>query len=172
MKSLFNFFIFLFLILKFSFLHAENNIAYIDLDAVMNNSTIGKALITSIEKKGNEISKKFEKKANKLKEEEIQIISQKNLLKKENYEKKVADFSKKIDEFKKEKNIAIEQLNLERVETTQLLLEKIKPILAQHSEENGIILVLQKQNIVIGKSDLDITEQILLIVNQKLKKLN
>ena len=64
-----------------------------------------------------------------------------------------------------------DQLNKERVETIQILLEKIKPILAKYAEEKKINLVLQKQNVVIGKSDLDITQQILKIVNEKIKKL-
>ena len=44
----------------------------------------------------------------------------------------------------------------------------IKPILAKYAEEKKISLVLQKQNVVIGKSDLYITHQILKIVNEKI----
>ena len=72
---------------------------------------------------------------------------------------------------KKKKKNSIDQLNQERVETIQVILEKIKPILAKYAEEKKINLVLQKQNVVIGKSDLDITQQILKIVNEKIKKI-
>ena len=171
MKLIYNFIIVIFLLLNFTLLSAEDKIVYIDLDIVMNQSTIGKEQIESIEKKRVEISKNFELKAKELKDEEIQIISQKNLLKKEDYEKKVTDFKKKIDNFQKKKTKSIDQLNKERVETIQILLEKIKPILAKYAEEKKINLVLQKQNVVIGKSDLDITQQILKIVNEKIKKI-
>ena len=171
MKLIYNFIIVIFLLLNFTLLSAEDKIVYIDLDIVMNQSTIGKEQIESIEKKRVEISKNFELKAKELKDEEIQIISQKNLLKKEDYEKKVNDFKNKIDNFKKEKKNSIDQLNQERVETIQVILEKIKPILAKYAEDKKISLVLQKQNVVIGKSDLDITQQILKIVNEKIKKI-
>ena len=171
MKLLFNFIVGTLFLLNFSILHANDKIVYIDLDLVMTNSIVGKELITSIEKKSIKVSKEFELRATKLKEEEIQIVSQKNILKEEDYEKKVNEFSIKIENFKKEKTKAIDQLNNDRIKTTQLLLEKIKPILADYSEENKISLVLQKQNVIIGKTDLDITEQILLIVNEKIKEI-
>ena len=85
--------------------------------------------------------------------------------------KKLLISKKKIENFQKKKTRSIDQLNKERVETIQILLEKIKPILAKYAEEKKINLVLQKQNVVIGKSDLDITQQILKIVNEKIKKI-
>ena len=95
MKLIYNFIIVIFLLLNFTLLSAEDKIVYIDLDTVMNQSIAGKEQIELIENKRAEISKNFELKAKELKDEEIQIISQKNLLKKEDYEKKVTDFKKK-----------------------------------------------------------------------------
>ena len=95
MKLIYNFIIVIFLLLNFTLLSAEDKIVYIDLDTVMNQSIVGKEQIELIENKRAEISKNFELKAKELKDEEIQIISQKNLLKKEDYEKKVTDFKKK-----------------------------------------------------------------------------
>ena len=100
MKLIYNFIIVIFLLLNFTLLSAEDKIVYIDLDTVMNQSIAGKEQIELIENKRAEISKNFELKAKELKDEEIQIISQKNLLKKEDYEKKVNDFKNKIDNFK------------------------------------------------------------------------
>ena len=46
--------------------------------------------------------------------------------------------------------------------------------MSEYSSKNSISLIIQKKNIVIGKSDLDITSQILELVNAKIKsvKLN
>ena len=46
--------------------------------------------------------------------------------------------------------------------------------MSEYSAKNSISLIIQKKNIVIGKSDLDITSQILKLVNAKIKsvKLN
>ena len=50
----------------------------------------------------------------------------------------------------------------------------INPILAEYSTEKSISIIIQKKNIVLGKSDLDITNDILKIVDKKIKtiKLN
>ena len=52
------------------------------------------------------------------------------------------------------------------------LINKLTPILAKYSEEKNISMIVQKKNIIIGKSDLDITKDILDIVNKGIKKIN
>ena len=48
----------------------------------------------------------------------------------------------------------------------------LKPILSEYSEKNSISMVLQKQNVVIGKKELDITKDIIIILNEKIKKID
>ena len=43
---------------------------------------------------------------------------------------------------------------------------------AEYSEKNSISMVLQKQNVIIGKKELDITKDIILILNEKIKKID
>ena len=42
----------------------------------------------------------------------------------------------------------------------------------EYSKINNIAMIMQKKSIVIGKSDLEITDKILEIVNQKIKKID
>ena len=89
MKS--NYLIFFFLIIFFnntSFSYSENVISYIDLDKILKNSIVGKKLINEIQNKNDDLLKKFQNEENKLKEKEAKIISQKNLLNDEEYQKK------------------------------------------------------------------------------------
>ena len=48
----------------------------------------------------------------------------------------------------------------------------LNPILNEYSKKNAISMVLQKKSIIIGKSDLDITQQILIEFDNKVKKIN
>ena len=50
------------------------------------------------------------------------------------------------------------------------ILKIINDILAKYSNENKISLIMEKKNIVIGKSELDITNDILSLLNAKIKK--
>ena len=51
------------------------------------------------------------------------------------------------------------------------LLDLLNPILTTYSKENSISIIIEKRNIIIGKTDLDITEEIVNILNKKIKKL-
>ena len=45
------------------------------------------------------------------------------------------------------------------------------PILAEYSTKNNISLIVDKKSIVIGKTELDITKNILDLLNSKIKKI-
>ena len=42
--------------------------------------------------------------------------------------------------------------------------------MAEYSTKNEISLIMEKKNIVIGKTDLDITKNVLDLLNKKIKK--
>ena len=173
MKS--NYLIFFLLIIFFnntSFSYSENVISYIDLDKILKNSIVGKKLINEIQNKNDDLLKKFQNEENKLKEKEAKIISQKNLLNDEEYQKKVNNFKEQVDVYSQTKEKAFNDLNKNRIESTKIILNEINSILASYSKKNSIDIILQKQNIIIGKSSLDITDSILAIVDEKIKKLN
>ena len=50
-------------------------------------------------------------------------------------------------------------------------LKNINPILAKYSEENLISIIMDKKNILIGKSELDITKDIIKILDKKIKSI-
>ena len=50
------------------------------------------------------------------------------------------------------------------------LLKSIEPILIEYMKENNISYILQKKNILIGREDLNKTNDIISIVNQKVDK--
>ena len=51
------------------------------------------------------------------------------------------------------------------------VLDELKPILSEYSNKNSISLILQKKNLIIGKNDLDITKDIIEILNKKIKSI-
>ena len=52
------------------------------------------------------------------------------------------------------------------------LSNSVNEILAKYSEEKKISFIMPKKNIVIGRSELDITNDILIIVDDKIKKIS
>ena len=51
------------------------------------------------------------------------------------------------------------------------MISKLTPILEEYSKKNSIRIIIQKKNIVMGKSEDDITKDILELINQKVKNI-
>ena len=105
------------------------------------------------------------------KKEEAKIISQKNVITKEEFEKKIIDLRNKANKFRKERNNNINNLNNQRLEATSKMITLVRPILSEFSDKNSISLIIDKKNIIIGKTLLDITDDILKIIDEKIGKI-
>ena len=150
----------------------ENKIVYIDLNKIMNNSVAGKSITSQLEENHKKNISKLKQIEEKLKKEESEIISQKNVLSKEEYEKKIIDWREKAKKFRKERNENINNLNNQRLEATAKIINLVRPILSEYSEKNSISIIIDKKNVIIGKTTLDITDDILKIVDEKIGKIN
>ena len=155
---------------KISLSH-EKSIVYIDLNKIMNNSIAGKSITSQLENNHKKNILKFKNIEEELKKEEAEIISQKNIITKEEFEKKIIDLRDKANKFRKERNDNINNLNNQRLEATSKMITLVRPILSEFSDQNSISLIIDKKNIIIGKSLLDITDDILKIVNEKIGKI-
>ena len=65
-----------------------------------------------------------------------------------------------------------DNLNKIKINNTKKILEILNPIIAEFVESNSISLVFPKKNIIVGKKKLDITDQIIILLNNKIKTLN
>ena len=137
----------------------------------MNNSIAGKSISSQLEENHKKNILKFEKIEEELKNEEAKIISQKNVISKEEFEKKIIDLRNKANQFRKERNNNINNLNNQRLAATAKMITLIRPILSEYSDKNSISLIVDKKYIIIGKTALDITDDILKIVDEKIGKI-
>jgi Skp family chaperone for outer membrane proteins len=53
-----------------------------------------------------------------------------------------------------------------------ILSNEINTILSEYSLENNIDIILNKNTVILGKKELDITNEILTRLNKKIKKIN
>ena len=155
---------------KISLSH-EKSIVYIDLNKIMNNSIAGKSITSQLENNHKKNISKFKNIEEELKKEEAEIISQKNIITKEEFEKKIIDLRDKANKFRKERNGNINNLNNQRLEATSKMITLVRPILSEFSDKNSISLIIDKKNIIIGKTLLDITDDILKIIDEKIGKI-
>ena len=169
-RSLLLLLIFFIFFSKISLSH-EKSIVYIDLNKIMSNSIAGKSITSQLENNHKKNISKFKNIEEELKKEEAEIISQKNVITKEEFEKKIIDLRDKANKFRKERNDNINNLNNQRLEATSKMITLVRPILSEFSDKNSISLIIDKKNIIIGKTLLDITDDILKIIDEKIGKI-
>ena len=168
MKNI-NYFLILFFIFFFTNSYANNKVVFVDIDFLINNSTIGKKIIKKLEnedKKNIEILKKRE---TSLKNIEQEIKKKKNIISNEEFQKEINLLKTKISQFNSEKNIMVKNFkNLKNNELNNVLNEFNK-IIQKYMAENSIDIVFDKKNIYIGKGSIDITLIILENIEKQLK---
>tara|TARA_B100000780_G_scaffold275500_1_gene242215 strand:+ start:2743 stop:2994 length:252 start_codon:yes stop_codon:yes gene_type:complete len=76
-----------------------------------------------------------------------------------------------LNNFKKEINASRREIDKKKIQATTKLVSVLNKILGEYSAKNSITLVIQKKNIIIGKSELDITSQILELLNAEIKNI-
>jgi len=173
MKSYYNLVFFLFLIILP--LKAFSNvkvITFIDIDQIVYKSNIGSKEIASINSRFEKQYEIFKNKELDLIGQKEEILSKKNILSKAELDKMINIYNEEFEKFKKEKNDFDNSINEERIMKINKLLQQLNSILSSYAAENSIDLIIKKKDIIIGKSSLDITEDIMKIFNNKVKQLN
>ena len=172
MKYLVRFIVVTFFLLICTHTFAEQKIVVLDLTYVLNQSTAGKGAQEFLKKTFDDNVKKFLGMEKALKEEEKDLLSQKNILSKEEYGKKMNSLRKKNMDYQTERRAAIDKITMHRAESRETLLKKLKPILESYIKENSVSLVVDKKYILGGGSESDITKAIVEKLNKDLPSLN
>ena len=148
---------------------AEKSIAFIDIDVIMNKSEFGKKSYKKIDDDFNKENEKLLKIEKNLVSKEQEILKQKNVLSEEELNKKIIELRKEISDFQSKKRLLNKKFNEMRLNITNQMSQSLNLILSKYAEKNDISLVIQKKFIVIAKSGLDITSEVLKIFNKENK---
>ena len=149
---------------------AEQKIVFVDMDKLVSVSKPGSSIfnqLKNINKKNLDFLKEEEK---KFKEKEKKLIAQKNIISENDYKNKINELKSEINIYNQNRNEKIKKFNKLKVENTNNLLKLISPILAKYSTENEISIILKKKDLIIGKTELDITDEVLTIIDNEIKE--
>ena len=152
--------------------YATDKIAFVDIDFIINGSELGKKLNKNFNESIKKEDGRLKKKEEDLKSQEKKILNQKNILSEDELNKLLIELRKEITNFKNERISINKKLRDQKLKETNSLLSSLNNILANYAEENSISLIIQKKNIVIGKSELYITKDVLNIFNSEVKSIS
>ena len=147
---------------------------YLDFKLILNESVAGKKAQNFLKNKLEKGIKSIKDQEKKLQAEEKQIIQQKKIIKPEEYKAKVVSLRSKVSDLQKKRNKILQDIAAQRSKARSELLRNLNPLIEEYMKEKNIRMVLDKKSILLSDEKLDITQDIIKKLNEKLKsvKLN
>ena len=145
---------------------------FLDFKYILNESDAGKKAQKFLKNKLEKGIKEQKAKEKKLQDEEKKIIQQKKVISSEEYKKKVGELRKKVSQLQKERNSLIESVSKQKNKARQELLKNLNPIIKDYMNEKKIRMVVDKKSLLLADEKLDITNDIINLLNKKLKSIN
>jgi len=149
---------------------SEQKIVFVDMDRLISFSKPGSSILNQLKDISNKNLNFLKKEKNKFKEKEKKLIAQKNIISEADFKNKVDELELEINKYNQNRKKMIEKFNKLKVENTNNLLKLINPILTRYSTQNEISIILQKKDLIIGKTELDITNEIIEAINNEIKE--
>ena len=163
-------FIFIFFISSITFnVFAENKIVYVDMDLIISNTNAGKEILKKLSIDENKKNEEFNIKEKNLKNEENKILASRNIISEEQLNINIREFQDTLRNYKKLKSEEVKKLKKIRNDEIMNLLNLINPIIQEYMQNNSISIILDKKNIYIANKNHDISNNLIELINKKLK---
>ena len=141
---------------------------FLDFKYILNESTAGKKAQSFLRNKLDNGIKNLQKKEKDIQSEEKKLIEQKKIIAPEEYKKSVQSLRTKVLSLQKERKSLLETVAKQRNSARKKLLDNLNPIVKNYMEEKKIRIVLDKKSLLLADENLDITNDILGLLNKKL----
>ena len=147
---------------------------YLDFKYILNNSEAGKKAQNDLKSKLETGLKSLSQREKTIQDEEKKIIEQKKIISVEEYKKKVTELRKKVTTLQNDRNKLLDKIAKQRSKARSELLKNLNPLIKEYMEKNKIRYVMDKKSLILADESLDITKDIVKLLNNKLKaiKLN
>ena len=142
---------------------------YIDFQQILNQSTAGKKAQDELKSRLNQTIKKQNTTQKNLQDDEKKLIQKKKLISQEEYKKKVDELRKKVSNLQKNRSETLQKIAKQRAKAKQELLDNLNPIIKKYMQEKQIRMVIDKKNLILADDRLNITSDIMKLLNAKIK---
>ena len=93
------------------------------------------------------------------------------LKKKDEFNKILQQLKVDIKNFNKASKERLNLIEKIKLNATKKLMNEVKIILIEYSDKESISIVVEKKSIIIGKTELDLTEEVLVIIDKKIESI-
>tara|TARA_B100000902_G_scaffold195599_1_gene186873 strand:- start:443 stop:955 length:513 start_codon:yes stop_codon:yes gene_type:complete len=158
-----------FFLISTKLLNAADKISILDIDSLLEKTNFGKKIILELNSINGQNLQSLKKIEAKIKTDQDNINKQKNLLSEDELNKKVKKLNTDIMAFQKKKKDLIKEFNIKKKNKLDEFFKMIIPEIETYVNDNNISLVIDKKNIFIANRKNNITEDIVKIIDEKLK---
>ena len=148
---------------------SNDKIVYLDLDFILSNTNIGKSVLQKLKSNETKKNQEFKTQEQILKDEENKILASTNIINEEQLKINISEFQKKIQNYKRLKSDEITKLKKKRNDEIVNILKLVNPIIEEYMAKNSISIIIDKKNIYIANKNYDITNNLIEIINERIK---
>ena len=156
-------------------LFAENypntSIGIVDLNKILTESKAAINATKQISDIQKDVEIEIKESDEKIIAERSKLIEQQSVMAPEAFELKVQDFEKKAQKHQIDRQEKLQNLDNIVQNTRFQILEEVRPILDEISNEMGITVLLEKNSVILSADNMDITDIIIKSLNSKLPKI-
>lgn len=160
---------FIFYICSISFSFSAEKTVFLDIDFVLNNSNFGKSIYSKLDELNKKNFDNLIKMEKELEKKKKAIDASRNISTKENLEKEVSLFNQDVNKFRSEKDKILKNFEIKKKNEIDNFLIRVNPLIQEYMKDNSISIVLSKNQIFMGNVEMDITGDIIELVNKNVK---
>ena len=139
---------------------------FLDIDFILNNSNLGKSIYTELNKINKQNINNLNKIEKILNDKKKAIDNTRNISTKEKLEQDINLFNKEVEKYRTDKNTVLKNFKSKKKKELDNFLIKINPIIKDYMKNNSIDIVLEKNQIFMGNNNIDITNDIIDLINK------
>lgn len=168
MKYFNRFLLLIFLLQPFNS-YSNEELFIVDVDKLFSMSNKGKLIISKLNEFKNNSELEIKKKEEIIINLDKDIKSKKNLIKEEELNKMISNMNNLLKDIKIFKDDYLK--NYEKIKNDQLTIffNDVSPIIEKFMSDNSIKIIIDKKNIFIADQNNDITDDLLIIINNEIK---
>ena len=151
--------------------YPNTSIAIVDLNLILSDSKAAKGATKDFEKIQKDTESEIVESDKSMLEERNKLIEQQSVIAPEAFEVKAQDYEKKLQNYQSEKQNKLRKLENVLQTARNEILENVKPILEELSQELGVTVILEKNSVLLSASNMDITDEVIKKLNKQLPKI-
>jgi Skp family chaperone for outer membrane proteins len=151
--------------------NAEQKFAIINAELIIDKALVSKNVSLQLDKKKDELKNDVEKKEQDLGKLNQELVKQESILSKDIFEQKVKDFNNTLNDVQRDIQSKKNILEQAHMDSMAKIIEEIHMIVKKISTDKNISVVLPSNSTAYFAPDLDITSEVLTMLDKKIQKI-